>query len=1192
MKKIKDNLINFIVDKKYYILVLFTLISLFSLFLSTKVNINYDMSNYLPKDSETRIGKNLMEENFSGMEESSLNLMFKDLDSDKKSEIKDELSKINGIKEVAYDETDDYNKDNFTLYVLTIDAKEDSEIAKKVYEEVSDKYSNYEISTSGSVSDWNKPVLHLWIIVLAIASAMLILIVMCESLIEPFLFLYAIGLAVFVNMGSNIMFSSVSNITSSISAILQLALSMDYSIMLMNRYSQEREHEKNKNKAMKTALKHATSSIASSSVTTIVGLLALVFMSFTIGRDLGFVLAKGVLLSLISIFLVLPALILLFDGLILKTKKKSLNIKMTKIGEFVYKLRYPITIVFVVIFSSSFVLKGGVNILYTGSENDEVASVFDENNQIAIVYDSSKEEMVSNVIKNIDDDKVTNILAYGNTIGEKLKYTDVNSKLESLGLDAEVEEYLLKLVYYNYYNKDNNIKMTINDFVNFVNKEIISNEYSTKNIDNDVKSNMKKLTKFSDKKQINKKRSSKEIADILGVEEDIVKDVFILYNSKSINTKMRIDELVDFINSNVLKNPKYSSMISKEDKESLNKLSVFVNKSIINKEMTSSELSKILNIPKNSIDNLILLYYMNNNNNDIKLSLKDILDGVKYLSVNTKYLEGMEIDALLNLEVFIENKDNINNRKIDKNSLKYVFNEINPDLVDFIYLTFKLDDDTLFSPYEFINFVITNVGSNMAPETLRDITMLKLVMESSSNNTLYSASEVSKILNIPQEKTNSLYTLIAKTNGYEFKLSPFNLVKLIMKNDEVISSLDSNSIKTLKLVDTVMESVNNGKMYSANEISNILGIKQDNVKLIYSLSSNKNIKLSLNEFVNYILSDVVSNKNYKNYFDSNVKKKLEAIEKVMSSSLKNEKFSAAKIYVMLSSLNEKIDEDLVELVYLYNGSVNDMDETKELTLEELVNYLNKDILSNPMYQDFLSNDMKEKIRDADIKIGDAKKLLTNNGYSRVILNTTYSSEGKDTFDFISKLKNSLKEDEIYVIGDSPMALEMSNSFNDELNFITVLTMILIFVVVAITFKSLIVPAILVLIIQCAVYITMSILSLTGSNVYFISLLIVQSILMGATIDYAIVYTTYYMEMRKKGMDVKKSLIESYNNSIHTILCSSSILVIVTLIVGNFASQIAAKICMTLSKGSLCAALLILFVLPPILAIFDRFIIKK
>ena len=172
-----------------------------------------------------------------------------------------------------------------------------------------------------------------------------------------------------------------------------------------------------------------------------------------------------------------------------------------------------------------------------------------------------------------------------------------------------------------------------------------------------------------------------------------------------------------------------------------------------------------------------------------------------------------------------------------------------------------------------------------------------------------------------------------------------------------------------------------------------------------------------------------------------------------------------------------------------------------------------------------------------------------------------------------------------------MAYEISKSFNEELNLITILTMIAIFIVVSITFKSFIIPLILVFIIQCAVYITMSILSLTGTNCYFISLLIVQSILMGATIDYAIVYTTYYIEMRKS-FDIKKSIIEAYNKSIHTILCSSSILVIVTLIVGNFASQIAAKICMTLSKGSLCAALLIIFILPPILAIFDKIIIKK
>ena len=121
---------------------------------------------------------------------------------------------------------------------------------------------------------------------------------------------------------------------------------------------------------------------------------------------------------------------------------------------------------------------------------------------------------------------------------------------------------------------------------------------------------------------------------------------------------------------------------------------------------------------------------------------------------------------------------------------------------------------------------------------------------------------------------------------------------------------------------------------------------------------------------------------------------------------------------------------------------------------------------------------------------------------------------------------------------------------------------------------------------------MSILSMTGSSVYFISLLIVQSILMGATIDYAIVYTSYYREFRESGSDIKEALIGAYNHSIHTILTSASILIIVTLVVGQFASQIAAKICITLSEGTLCSTLLILLLLPPILATFDKFVAKS
>lgn len=1191
MKKIKDTLINFIVDKKYFILVVFTILSIFSLFISSKVNINYDISAYLPKSSETRIGKDLMDENFSGVSTSTLNLMFKDLENEKREQVKTDISNIEGVKEVSHDDSSDYNKDEYTLYIITVDDKEDSKTATDVYNEIVDKYSDYEIYTSGSVSEWNKPVLHMWIIAFAIISAMIILIIMCESYVEPFLFLYAIGLAVFVNMGTNIIFPSVSHITNSIAAILQLALSMDYSIMLMNRYSQEREKEKNKNEAMKKALVHATSAIASSSVTTIVGLLALVFMSFTIGADLGFVLAKGVLLSLVSIFLVLPALILLFDKAIEKTKKKSLNVSMTPIGKFVYNFRHPIAFIFIIIFCIAFVLKDGVNILYTGSENDEIASVFSENNQIAVIYKQEKEEKVASVIKDIDDENVPEILAYGNTIGEKLKYLEVNEKLESLGLDTEVDDYLLKLVYYNYYNKDDNRKMTIDEFVNFVNKEILTNKEISKNIDKSTKDNLKKLSNFSDPKKINKKRSAKEIASILDVDEDLVKDIYVLKMSKNITNKMGIDEFINFLSTNVLTNQKYSSFVSNDVKSNLKTITPFINKNVINKEVNSDTLSQMFNIPKSDINNIMLLEYTNKDNN-IKLSLVNILDGIKVINKNSNMLDGVDLSSLLNLESFIYNKNNINNTKLNKGQLKNVFGGINENLVAMVYYSLQLDDNITFTPYEFVNLVISKMGANIGADNLNNLNMLSMVMKSVNDNTLYSSFEIADLLNIDKNKVNALYTLIAINNNYEFRLSPYALVNLMLSNNEVLSKLSQEQVNSLNTLNFIMTSINNNKKFSASDASNALGIKVEDVSLVYSLYYSKNVSISLNDLTKFILSDIVNDKKYNKYFDNETKEKLESINTIMSSSLKKEKFNSGKIYVMLSSLTDALDEDLIELVYLYNGSVTDFNDSYELTLEELVTYLNKDVLNDDMYKDFLDKDIKNKIIDADDKIKSAKEMLISNGYARAILNTKYFFEGSDTFAFVEDLKNKLDGDDIYVIGDSPMAYEMSKSFNGELNFITVLTMIAIFTVVAITFKSLIIPFILVLIIQCAVYITMSILSLSGTNVYFISLLIVQSILMGATIDYAIVYTTYYLEMRRKKKDVKESLIEAYNKSIHTILCSSSILVIVTLIVGNFASQIAAKICMTLSKGSLCAALLILIVLPPILAMFDKYIVKK
>jgi predicted RND superfamily exporter protein len=226
--------------------------------------------------------------------------------------------------------------------------------------------------------------------VLAVVIAVIILLVMCKSWIEPFLYLFAMGIAVIINYGTNIIFPSVSQITISIVCILQLALSMDYSFMLADRYRVNRETEPDKYKAMKSALSGSILSIFSSSVTTFVGMLALVFMSFTIGLDMGLILAKGVLISLICIFTILPGLLIMFDKLLEKTKKPIPHIRLGFLGKGQFKARYFILPFFVVLCAGSFFIRDGVTIQYT-VPNQGIQGAFYSPSQMVVVYRNEDE---------------------------------------------------------------------------------------------------------------------------------------------------------------------------------------------------------------------------------------------------------------------------------------------------------------------------------------------------------------------------------------------------------------------------------------------------------------------------------------------------------------------------------------------------------------------------------------------------------------------------------------------------------------------------------------------------------------------------------------------------------------------------------------------------------------------------------
>ena len=1272
MRKVTD----FIIEKRNYVLTIFIILSVVCLYLSTKVHINYDLTEYLPSTSETRIGMDIMKDEFPELDTSALNVMFKDLSTEDKDKIKDELENIEGVSSVTYDDSDKYNKDEYTLYEITVDGADDSKNAANVYKSVKDNYKDYEVYTSGEVATRNAPVLNIAVIALAIFCAMIILIIMCDSYVEPFLFLFVIGLAVFLNKGTNIIFSSVSNITTSICAILQMALSMDYSIMLMNRYTQEKEHTKNKEEAMKNALYHSFGSISSSSVTTIVGLLALVFMSFTIGRDLGIVLAKGVIFSLISIFLALPALILIFDSLIEKTQKKHFSMKLDWLGNFSFGIRHMAIFLFIIIFALSYFLKGNLQYEFTSNEQDDIARVFKENNQIALIYPSNEEDYVGAYCRSLEGtEKIDQILCYGNTINEPLKYDELKNKFSDLGQDVDIDDYVLKLIYFNYYNKQETT-MTFNNLVTFIENKVYPNAELSKEITPELRQNITKLKNFTSIDALNKKRTSREIASILGVSKDQVDQLFILYNATNPNTKITLPELANFINNYVLKNDTYKAYISEDQKALLKEAKPFLSKNNITTKKNSSEIANMFELSKDDVDKLFMYYeslqdinekltinkfvnftldkvytnpeyqalFTDNTVASLKLlkvlSNKEIIntkmdiDGLakifdlskddinsildlKNVTINgytpaeikellTKYKDifeektGIDVDKLLaKLEEALKNAEITDEEVVTLKKIASIFG-IPEEKIDEVIGLIK-NKEIYLTPYEFVNLILENkdnaiLSKILDEKTIETLNLAKNIMESTNNGTKYNYSDMAKLIGTEDAMVKQIYTLyhIMNTNTM---ITPMEFAKFLLnhQNDEVLQgSLDNNSLSKLTLVNTVMDSVYNNTKYSYYDMANLINSSKDDLKLLYSLyevQNGKKVTLSLDIFVNYLLDNVVNDSKYAPMFTDDMKSQLNTVRAIMESVKKNTKFNLTEMLALINPLADNIDKNTMDLLFIYYGSVNHYNEDWTLTVEEFVRYINDDILTDNRFDDFIDNEMRTKVSDAKATISDAKELLVGKGYNRAIFNTTLDAEGDETYSFIRAVKDHMNGKNAYVIGDSPMALEMSESFDGEMNLITILTMIFIFVVVAFTFKSILIPIILVLLIQCAVYITMDTLTFAGGSVYFIALLIVQSILMGATIDYAILYTSYYLESRRT-MDIKEALINSYNKSIHTILTSASILIIVTLIVGKFASHIAAMICKTISIGTLCSMLLMLIILPSMLACADKLIIKN
>ena len=327
--------------------------------------INYDMLDYLPEDMETVIGQNELLEDFGKGAFSFI--IVEDMPAKDVAALKEKIEQVDHVETVLwYDSIADlsipmellpdkiyneFNTENATMMAVFFDTSTSSDITMDAIREIR-QIAGKQCFVSGmsalvtdlkDLCEKEEPI-YVGIAVLLACVAMLVFL---DSWLVPFVFLASIGMMILLNLGTNYFMGEISYITKALSAVLQLAVTMDYSIFLWHSYDEQRTRCDDNKAAMAVAIKETLASVVGSSITTVAGFIALCFMSFTMGRDLGIVMAKGVLLGVLGCVTVLPALILVFDKPLQKTKHKSLIPNMGGFAKGVVRI-FP---VFIVIFA-------------------------------------------------------------------------------------------------------------------------------------------------------------------------------------------------------------------------------------------------------------------------------------------------------------------------------------------------------------------------------------------------------------------------------------------------------------------------------------------------------------------------------------------------------------------------------------------------------------------------------------------------------------------------------------------------------------------------------------------------------------------------------------------------------------------------------------------------------------------------
>lgn len=451
----------FIVNKRKAIEILFVVAIIYSVVCINKVSVNQDITAYLPADSETRIGLSIMDEQF--VTYGSAKVMISNITYAQAEELAEQIEKLDGIKSVTLEKNEEHYQGTDVLIDITVDAAAEDNRSMETKQRIIELLSDYDtyISTAIGATQESTDSLNRdmnIILVLAVLIIVFVLLLSTKAYFEIPVLLITFGVAAILNMGTNYWLGEISSVTKSIAVVLQLALAIDYAIILCDRYMEEHETMDSVT-AVKVALSKAIPEISSSSLTTISGMVAMMFMQFKLGYDMGIVLVKAIILSLISVFFLMPGIILIFAKGIDKSHHKCYVPKITFVGKFASATKYIIPPVFIVVLVWAFVMSSQCTYLYDVNSVEsskktpakiaveKIEETFGSENQFVVMVPKGDYESETKILAELEElPFVSSVLGLANQkINDDYLLTEkINPRqfAELTDLDVEVVEVL------------------------------------------------------------------------------------------------------------------------------------------------------------------------------------------------------------------------------------------------------------------------------------------------------------------------------------------------------------------------------------------------------------------------------------------------------------------------------------------------------------------------------------------------------------------------------------------------------------------------------------------------------------------------------------------------------------------------------------------------------------------------------